>query len=600
MPERRLLSLETVLIVVAGLAACLAAVAVTASGPDPAELALQATARTLIAGTPIAVGLYARRFVASARFGDLLIAAGFGWFLATLSESDDAWLYSVGRVSGWLVEIVLMYLILAFPTGRLSAGVDRLLVGATALIVLVLYLPTALLVEAYPLPSPWAECSDGCPGNAFMLVDSQPAFVDGVVRPLREILLVAVLTAATARIALRVRDASALTRRAVGPVLAVAVFRIAVFAASQAGRRIAPDSWVVAAGAWLVALTVPLIALAFLVGVWRWRLFMASAMQRLATRLGAHPEPEDLRAGLAGAFQDPLLDIAYWQEDGEYWADAAGHEVAPPVATAERAVTEVSDGDRRVAAILHDPVLRDEPAFAETAAAYALMTLDNHRLSVQAGALLREVRESRARIQSSADDERRRIEHDLHDGAQQRLVALRIKLELAAERDGAMGGGSARLLRELGTEVEVALDEMRSLARGIYPAPLADRGLVEALRSAALLSVLPTTVLAAGVRRYPRDIESAAYFCCLEALQNAAKHARNATAVVVDLSDDGALHFEVRDDGMGFDPLGVTGGVGITSMRDRVAAVGGEVTIHSRPGHGTRVSAMIPLEDAPP
>ena len=103
-------------------------------------------------------------------------------------------------------------------------------------------------------------------------------------------------------------------------------------------------------------------------------------------------------------------------------------------------------------------------------------------------------------------------------------------------------------------------------------------------------------MLAAGIGRYPRDIESAAYFCCLEALQNAAKHARDATAVVVELTDDGELCFEVRDDGAGFDPLTVTGGVGLTSMRDRLAAVGGEVTIDSRLGHGTRVSATIPLE----
>ena len=145
-------------------------------------------------------------------------------------------------------------------------------------------------------------------------------------------------------------------------------------------------------------------------------------------------------------------------------------------------MTVVADRGHRVAAILHDPMLQDEKAFTETAAAYALMTLDNHRLSTQAVSLVREVRESRARIQSSADDERRRIEHDLHDGAQQRLVALRIKLELAAERAGD-NGGSAELLRGLGSEVEEALDEVRSLARGIYPAQLADRGLVEALRS---------------------------------------------------------------------------------------------------------------------
>jgi signal transduction histidine kinase len=599
MHDRRPVSVETIVVALAGIAACVLAAVLTASGPDDEDAALQAAARALMVGAPIAVGLYARRFAASARFGGLLVVAGFGWFLATLSESQDVWVYSVGRVAGWLVEIVLMYVILAFPTGRLAARADRRLVGASALVVLCLFLPTALLVDSYPLPSQWVTCGDGCPGNAFMVVDSQPAFVDDVVVPLREILVIALFAGVTARVAWRMRGASSLTRRALGPVLAVAVFRLGVFALTLAGRRIAPDSPLVGAGTWLLALTVPLLALAFLVGTWRWRLFMASAMQRLATRLRAHPEPEDLRAALAEAFGDPSLEIDYWIEDGTgRWADPAGREVAPPVATAQRAVTEVIDGDRRVAAILHDPTLRDETLFTETASAYAVMTLDNHRLSAQTAALLREVRESRARIQSSADDERRRIEHDLHDGAQQRLVALRIKLGLAAERASVAGEGSAELFRELGTEVESALDEVRSLARGIYPAPLADRGLVEALRSAALLSGLPTTVLAAGVRRYPREIESAAYFCCLEAMQNAAKHASGASAVVVDISDNGHLRFEVRDDGAGFESLTVAGGVGFTSMRDRVAAVGGQVTIASRPGGGTRVTATIPLPGA--
>jgi len=583
----------TLAIAAAGLAACAVAAALTVSGTDSENIALQALARAVMVGTPIAVGLYARRHAASARFGSLLIVAGFGWFMATLSESPDAWLYSLGRVTGWFIEVVLVYVILAFPTGRLPARVDRILVAAIGLVVLVLYLPTALLVDSYPVPTQWADCSGGCPGNAFMVVESQPAFVDDVVRPLREILTVLIFTAVTVRVAWRIRGASALTRRALGPVLFVSVFRLGAFAVALAGRRIAPDSPLVDAGAWLLAITVPLLALAFLAGVWTWRLFMAAAMQRLATRLRAHPGPDDLRAALADAFDDPSLDIAYCLDDrADRWADAAGRELPPPVATPQRALTEVNDGDRRVAAILHDPALRDDGAFTETAATYASMALDNHRLSAQAASLVREVRESRARIQSSADDERRRIEHDLHDGAQQRLVALRIKLELAAER----GGGAADLLRALGADVEDALDEVRSLARGIYPPALADRGLVEALRSEALHSVLPTTVLAAGVARYPREIESAAYFCCLEAMQNAAKHASDASAVVVELSDNGALRFEVRDDGAGFEPRTVQRGVGFTSMRDRVAAVGGEVSIESRPGHGTRVSATIPLE----
>jgi signal transduction histidine kinase len=222
------------------------------------------------------------------------------------------------------------------------------------------------------------------------------------------------------------------------------------------------------------------------------------------------------------------------------------------------------------------------------------MTFDNHRLTVQTTALLQETSESRARIQAAADDERRRIEADLHDGAQQRLVALRIRVELAAERL-ADGNGHAEMLRGLGQEVEEALDELRSLARGIYPAPLG-RGLTEALQSAALQSALHTTVHATRVGRYSREIETAAYFCCLEAMQNAAKHAHGATAIAIELFDNGsALLFEVRDDGAGFDLVAVDRGMGLTSMRDRIAAVGGQLEIDSSPGSGTRVTATIPV-----
>ena len=246
----------------AGLAACAVAAALTASSPVAEDVALEAAARALMVGTPIAVGLYARRHAASARFGTLLIVAGFGWFMATLSESEDEWLYSLGRVSGWAVEVALMYVILAFPTGRLTARVDRVLVGAAALAVACLYVPTALLVDSYPVPTPWTDCGEACPGNAFMVVGSEPAFVEDIVQPLREILIVGLFAAATARVAWRMRGASSLMRRALGPVLVVALVRLVAFALTQAGRRIDPGSQLVDVGTWLIALTVPLLALA--------------------------------------------------------------------------------------------------------------------------------------------------------------------------------------------------------------------------------------------------------------------------------------------------------------------------------------------------
>jgi signal transduction histidine kinase len=329
----------------------------------------------------------------------------------------------------------------------------------------------------------------------------------------------------------------------------------------------------------------------------RWRLYVAGALHRLAAGIPRHAAPADVRAALARAFGDPELELVYWLEDGEgRWGDERGRPVTPPPPDAGRWLTVVSDGGRKVAGIIHDAALREEPAFVATATSYAAISLDNHRLAAQTASLLEAVGASRARIQATADEERRLIEQELHDVAQQRLAALRIRLQITAdEMDSGGREGDPELLRELGADVDSALDEIHSLARGIYPAPL-ERGLEEALRSAALGGPLPTTVLAAGVGRYPREVEAAAYFCCLEALQNAAKHAAGATAVVVDLSaGDGVLRMEVRDDGAGYDPRQVTEGVGLVSMRDRLAAVGGELVVESAPGHGTRVRATIPI-----
>ena len=583
-------------VAVGGAALCAVAVAIAMSGNDSPYAWLEGVARALLVGAPIAVGLYARHRPPFARFGTLLIATGILAFGTTLAEASSAELYAIGRLAGWMIEPLLVYVVLAFPTGRLQGRVDRALVWATLVVALTLYVSTALLVERFPEPVHWSLCHGGCPDNPFMVAGSEPALIEDVVRPLRELLTIALFAAVALRLGQRLREASRLMRRTLAPVLGVALLRFAAFAVLLGVRRVAPDSEAVRVSLWSLSLAIPLLAVAFLAGLMAWRLFIADAVEHLATRLTAHPQPENLRAGLADAFDDPQLDIAYWLEERGDWVDGNGATVEAPQPGPRRWLTEVHDEDRLVAGIIHDEVLRDEHAFLDAATTYAVMTLDNHRLTAEGAVLLAEVQESRARIQATADDERRRIERNLHDGAQQRLVALRIKLELAAVRLDATDAANAELLRQLGSEIDHALDEVRSLARGIYPSPLSDRGLVEALRSAALQATLHTTVLATGVRkRYPQEVESAAYFCCLEALQNAVKHARGATAVVIELSDNGSLRFEVRDDGAGFDTDAAEPGVGLVSMRDRLAAVSGDVAIVSAPGRGTRVVGHIPL-----
>jgi signal transduction histidine kinase len=208
-----------------------------------------------------------------------------------------------------------------------------------------------------------------------------------------------------------------------------------------------------------------------------------------------------------------------------------------------------------------------------------------------------ELQASRARIVAAADSERRRIERNLHDGAQQHLTALAIKLRLASELAGQDGGALTKSLEDLSGEVSDAARELRDLAHGIYPPLLAESGLPAALAAAASRSTLPTTVDAADLGRYPAEVEATVYFCCLEAIQNACKHAGEGATLALRLREDaGRLTFDVVDDGKGFDAQGRGLGAGFRNMADRLGALGGSLKVESAPQRGTTVSGTIPAE----
>ena len=208
-----------------------------------------------------------------------------------------------------------------------------------------------------------------------------------------------------------------------------------------------------------------------------------------------------------------------------------------------------------------------------------------------------ELAASRLRIVTAADESRRQIERNLHDGAQQHLVALAVKVGLVKTLLGSDPDTATRMINELRGDVQAALDELRELAHGIYPPLLRDRGLGEALLNAANRSSLPTMVSADGVQRHDTDIEAAVYFCCLEAMQNAGKYAgADATVcVAVGTDDNGVLWFDVRDDGAGFDTATAEQGDGFVNMRDRLGAFGGALEVTSAPGCGTAVRGTVPI-----
>jgi len=566
------------------------------TGASGATAVLEGVARGVMVAVPLAVGLYARRRPAHARFGGVLVAVSCIWFLALLSSSAAPVIYSTGRVASWFAEVAIGYAVLAFPTGRLEASGDRRLIASATCMAATLYLLSAPLVARYPTPFPWGSCDANCPANAFMVVHHQPAFIDGFVVPLRSALTVLVFVSVAARLAARLRASSTLMRRAVAPVLAASSVRMLLFALAVGIREAAPHSSLTTATMWTLAALVPAIALAFLFGLVLWRMYVTTAIQGVHARLHGIPGPEQVRDALSEAFEDPGLLIGSWIADEQRWATVDGAALRAPAAGSGRHLTEVTDRGAHTTAILHDAALRDERAFLDVASSLSAMAFASDQLTSRTAAILLELRASRARIAAAADSERRRIERDLHDGAQQRLVGLSIQLELAADQAERADPREAASLRQLRDEVDRSLEEIRSLARGIYPAVLSDRGLAAAVRSAALRATVPTTVHVSGLTDYPQEISTAVYLCCVEALQNVAKHAHGATGAQIVLEESNSvLRFSVTDDGAGFLASRARVGAGIINMQDRMATVGGELTVRSRPGEGTVVRGRVPL-----
>jgi signal transduction histidine kinase len=579
-------------IAIAAAALCAGAVALTLANAPAADRAWVAVTRGLVIAAPMGVGLVtlSRR---NDRFAALLVAAGAMWSLTVLAESSNAPLYSAGRTAAWVVDAMVVYLLLAFPSGRLTSSIDRAAMTATVLVLALLYLPTALVVQRYPEPAPWSTCGIDCPPNAFALGHSTPAFVADLVQPARELLTVLIFLAVAGILVQRTLRAGPLLRRMLVPVLAMAIFRGVVLGAYDGARRSGPTSATLDALGWIYVLSLGLIALSFAFGM-LWRgLFAATALQRLTLDLRPQTTPQALRAALADALEDPSLQIAYRLADTpDDWVSETATRVEPPREQHGRTLTEVRLNGHRLAAIDSDASLAQDPALLQAAASYALMVLENGRLLRRLTSSVGELSASRARILAVTDRTRRKIERDVHDGAQQRLVALRIKLALESERLEHDAPEAAAELDQLGAEVDETIDEVRAIAHGIYPSLLSDRGLVDALRAAARNAPLTCTVDAEGVGRCAPEIESAVYFACVAAMGNVAGAAKR---VAITLRADEQLRFEVRDDGPGSaQPSDVTPGW-LTDARDRLEAVGGELASASVAGDGTCVTGNVPM-----
>jgi signal transduction histidine kinase len=322
------------------------------------------------------------------------------------------------------------------------------------------------------------------------------------------------------------------------------------------------------------------------------------SMQRGVARLflgSPHAAGGAVREVLAESLGDRTVDIAYWLGDRELFVDEHGHPVTLPEPGSGRSWTAVETDGRRVAAIIHDAELDAGPDLVQAAASAAVLAIENEYLKADLRARVEELRASRARLVRAGDAARKRLERDLHDGAQQHLVALSLDLQLLRRRMDE-DPASKDLVQGAIDKLTTALAELRELARGIHPAILTDRGLEAALLALAERTPIPVVSTIKIDRRISPTVEAACYFVVSEALTNIVKYAQAQDVTVRVALDGDALDVEIADDGVGGAVIG--GGSGLRGLQDRLGALDGTLAISSLPGQGTRVSARIPLGEA--
>ncbi|MEA2256744.1 MAG: hypothetical protein QOG35_2789 [Solirubrobacteraceae bacterium] len=520
------------------------------------------------------------------RFGLLMLSVGFGWFVAGLTESNNATIFTFGNWVAPQYLAIVVHMVLAFPTGRLETPGQRWIVLAGYLDAVVVRLPFFLL---------GGDVANGLrgrpPRNAVALVHD-PDLAE-LFNYASTFVAVVVLVSALVVLVRRRQASTRPQRRAQAPMLWTGLALLLLLGVDFLLQVVGvPDSAVkvVGVGA-LVAFAV--LPYAFLAGLVRSRYSRAGAVGALIERLSNPEDDRSLAHALADALGDRSLRLVYWRPSAGHYVAYDGRPVALPAPGSGRAVAEVERDGIRVGAIIHDESLSEERGLVRAVAASAALALENERLEAELRARLDELQSSRARLVEVSMFERRRLERDLHDGAQQRLVALSLQLGLARRRMEAGDGERAMTLLDAARdELALALEELRELARGIHPAVLTDRGLEAAVAALAERAPLPVTLHEMPPERLPAPVEAAAYFVVAEALTNVVKYADASTAGVRIARDDGYAVVEVRDDGVGgADPAG---GTGLRGLADRLAALDGRLEVDSPPGAGTVVRARVP------
>jgi signal transduction histidine kinase len=512
------------------------------------------------------------------RIGDLALLAGLVWFAPFWAgwKGGPPLVLSLGTLAAGFVFPLLVHLVFVYPTGRLRSNGVRALVVAVYLEAALSALGRALFRDPFFDPNCWDNCTD----NVF-LVRSLPRVADGIQDA--DVWFTAAAAAALATVCVwRLAVATGAARRSLWPVLAGGVALAAATIAHSVALARTPledpndpsflSIFVVGCAAVIV------LALGLAWAVVRGRVQRRS-VARIVSELGEAPAPGSLESALAGAIGDPRLRIAYWLPTSRRYVDGRGHPVEEPIAGSERAVTPLVRDGRRVALVTHGAAVTE---LEREIGAAVRLALENERLQAEVLAQLHDLRLSRMRIVEAADFERRRLERDLHDGAQQSLLALSYDLRLA--RTGAEAEGDAEtasLLSQATGDAQAALAELRELAQGIHPAILTEAGLAPALATLADAAPLAVEFGETAAERYPAPVETAAYFVVAEAIDDAARRGAS-YAIVSAPRHDEQLLVEVEDDGSERTST-------MIHLVDRVGAIGGRFEVEP-----TTLRAEIP------
>jgi signal transduction histidine kinase len=471
-----------------------------------------------------------------------------------------------------------------------------LLVAAPTVVILVSFLPWFFFSPYVAGQAPLAKCNAACPKNGLMIAD-RPSIAAGLGKT-EHVLAALVAIAIVAAIVYRLARATRPRRRALLPVYVPALLLTVPFGLFQGagGGLIHLDASAVSRIGWVLTVGRGTLSYGFLLSILLATMFAGRALKDAIGQLGMNRHPAHLRAVLATALHDPSLDVAFRDPTSVGFVAGTGEPFDPERAGAGQVASPVASDGETIAYIVHDAALSADPELVRAAGQALLLVLESGRLQVELGSTIEELHTSRARIASAGHAERRKIERDLHDGAQQHLFALGIKLESAARDVADKDPNLAQELSQVGEELNQVLNDLRQLGRGMYPPLLRELGLEGALASVAWRSAQPTRLAAEAVGRYEPELEAAVYFCCLESLQNVARHAGpNACADVRLWTSNGDLCFAVEDDGAGFQPGPTTEGSGFDNMRDRLAVFGGALSVQARLPHGTRVHGSVPV-----